>query len=342
MNNSKLSIQNKFTSQTNAALPVIMAPMFLVSNLAMIKSAMQNGIVGTFPTLNFREEGELDSVLKELNNFSSQGTNMPSYGVNLIVQKTNPLYEKHLKICIQCKVPFFITSLGNPKDVIKLAHAYGAKVYCDVTNFEHAHKSASAGCDGFIAVGAGAGGHAGNIPLNVLVPALKKKYPEMPVMAAGGISTGEGIASMLMLGADGASIGTRFIACDEAKVNDQYKTAIINAGMEDLMLTTRLSGTPCNVIKTEDALRMGAEQNWFERLLNNNPKTKKYFKMLVQFKGMKKLEKAIKPGNYKNLWSAGMSVEFIDSEMSVAEIVKQLDKELYETLKKSNNFIAAV
>lgn len=339
MNQKQLNIQNSFTSQTNARLPVIMAPMFLVSNQLMMQEAMSQGIVGTFPTLNFRKEGELQQVLSDLNSFSQSLHHAPAYGVNLIVQKTNVMYESHLQICVEAKVPFYITSLGNPGQVIKSAHSYGGKVYCDVTKMEHALKSDSAGCDGFIAVGAGAGGHAGTVPLNVLVPALKKRFPDKPVIAAGGISTGSGIASMMMLGADGASIGTRFIASHEAQVNDAYKQAIVNAGMEDLMLTTRLSGTPCNVIKTDEALRLGATQSALERFLNNNPKTKKYFKMLVQLRGMKKLERAVKPGNYTNLWSAGMSVEFISQVKSIKDIVEQLEIELYTALKSANSFL---
>ena len=132
--------------------PIIMAPMFLVSNEAMLKAGMQAGIMATFPTLNYRKEGELDVLLKTLAAFKTENIT-GNYGVNLIVQRSNPLYVKHLKICVENKVPFYITSLGSPKEVIEAAHAYGAKVFCDVTNIEHARKCYELNCDGFIAVG---------------------------------------------------------------------------------------------------------------------------------------------------------------------------------------------
>lgn len=212
----------------------------------------------------------------------------------MIVQKTNPLYAEHLKICVEHKVPFYITSLGNPKEVIDAAHSYGGKVFCDVTNLEHAAKCASLHCDGFIAVTQGAGGHAGPYPASVLIPTLHKAFPNIPVVAAGGIANGAGILSCLSLGAAGASIGTRFIASTEAAVSDAYKNAIVDSGMEDIMMSDRLSGTPCAIISTPYAKKIGPKQNLFERWMSKNPRTKKYFKMLIQYKGMNKFGECYK------------------------------------------------
>jgi nitronate monooxygenase len=327
----------QLTSALAIRYPVIMAPMFLVSNEKMVKAAMDNGIAGTFPSLNFRKEGELKQVLDRLNQHRALlAPGLGTYGVNLIVQKTNPLYTKHLKDCVAAEVPFYITSLGSPKEVIAAAHSYGAKVLCDVTNIQHAEKAAQAGCDGFIAVCAGAGGHAGPYPMHILVPALQKAFPDKLLVAAGGIATGQQLASALVLGAHGASIGTRFIASEEAGVSDEYKNAILDYGMEDIVLTERLSGTPCNVINTPAAKKIGYKQNWLEKQLNKNARTRKYFKMLVQLRGMKKLEAAVKPGNYEQLWSAGQSVEMVEDISSVHDIVNRLVQELEETLEKTN------
>jgi nitronate monooxygenase len=313
-----------------------MAPMFLVSNEKMVKAAMDNGIAGTFPSLNFRKEGELKAVLENLNKYMATLTpGQGTYGINLIVQKTNPLYSKHLKECVEAKVPFYITSLGSPKEVIAAAHSYGAKVFCDVTNMLHAEKAAQAGCDGFIAVCAGAGGHAGPYPMHILVPALQKAYPDKILIAAGGIATGQQMASALLLGADGASIGTRFIASDEAPVSEEYKKGVVDYGMEDIVLTERLSGTPCNVINTPAAKKMGYKQHWYEKMLSNNPRTRKYFKMLVQLRGMKKLEQAIKPNNYNQLWTAGQSVEMVHEVSSIKDIVTHIITDLKATLQKN-------
>lgn len=311
--------------------------MFLVSNENMMKAAISSGIAASFPSLNYRKEGELEHVLTSLNNCKKNNTG--TYGVNLIVQKSNPLYEKHLQICINAKVPFYITSLGNPKQVIEAAHSYGAKVFCDVTNIEHAQKANALNCDGFIAVGQGAGGHAGPFPLSILVASLKKNFPNKPIIAAGGIANGTGILSMLSLGAAGVSIGTRFIASTEASVNKEYKDAIVDSKMTDIVLSEKLSGTPCTIINTPYAKKIGYKLNFFEKLLANNKTTKKYFKMLFQLKGMNKLEKSIKPGNYNNLWCAGQSVELIDHIIPVSEIIDQLKQETFEAYNRLNKLI---
>lgn len=326
----------KFKSKLNSVLqidfPIIMAPMFLVSNAAMLKAGIRSGIMATFPSLNYRKAGELSSIIDELEACRHQYP-QGSYGVNLIVQQSNPLLAEHLKICIAKKVPFFITSLGNPTEVITQAHSYGGKVFCDITNLEHAEKCAKAGCDGFIAVGQGAGGHAGPNPLQVLVPALRERYPDLPIVAAGGITSGAGILSAQVLGADGVSVGTRFIASTEASVAAEYKQAIVESGMDDIVMTTKLSGTPCTIINTPTAKKMGYTQSWFERWLSQNKRTKKWFKMLVQLRGMKKLEASVLPNNYKRLWCAGKSSELIHSVNSCEEIIKTLREEYASRLR---------
>jgi nitronate monooxygenase len=328
-----MSVKN-ITELLHIKSPIIMAPMFLVSNLNMLKSAIDSGIMGVLPSLNIRNEKELSLFFQTLNDYKKAKNG--SYGVNLIVQKTNILFEKHLKICVENKVPFYITSLGNPKQVIDAAHAYGAKVFCDVTNIIHAKKCADAGCDGFIAVGQGAGGHAGNNPLHILIPSLIEHFPNIPVVAAGGISNGVSMLSVMAAGAKGVSIGTRFIASNEAGVSDEYKNAIVNSKMDDIVMTTKISGTPCTIIDTPYAKKIGYEQNWLEKLLSNNQYVKKYFKMLVQIRGMKNLESSIKPGNYKTLWCAGKSVELIHEIKSCKEIVEDLMNE-FQIAKR--NFI---
>lgn len=322
-----MSITNKVTQDLKITFPMIMAPMFLVSNENMMKCGLNAGIMATFPTLNYRKEGELHQLLQALNVYKSSNNSQGNFGVNLIVQQSNPLYKKHLAVCIENKVPFYITSLGNPKEVIEKAHAYGAKVYCDVTNLTHAEKCASLNCDGFIAVGQGAGGHAGPNPLHILIPALVNQFPHIPVIAAGGIASGIAMLSVLASGAQGFSIGTRFIASNEAQVSQEYKDAIVQSGMDDIVMTTRISGTPCSIINTPYAQKIGYQQTWFERTLNENKTVKKYFKMLTQIRGMKKLEDSVKPGNYKTLWCAGKSVEMIHKIQTCEQIVNDLKSE---------------
>ena len=332
-----MNFKNNLNTLLDIEFPIIMAPMFLVSNLEMMKAGIRAGIMATFPSLNYRKDGELEAVLDELNKYCKDSKG--SYGVNIIVQKSNPLSIKHTKICLDKKVPFFITSLGSPKEVIEGAHQYGGKVFCDVTNIIHAKKCLDSKCDGFIAVGQGAGGHAGPNPLQVLIPALKEHFPNVPIVAAGGIVNGSGLLSVQVLGASGVSIGTRFIATTEAGVNDNYKKAIVSSGMEDIVMTTKLSGTPCAVINNDAAKKMGYTQNWFEKLLSNNSQTKKWFKMLVQIRGMKKLEKSILPNNYQSLWTAGKSSELIHDILPCETIVANIKKEYQDSLNEAASLV---
>lgn len=332
-----MTLSNRLTQSLNIRFPLIQAPMFLVSNEAMMKAGMDAGIMSVFPSLNFRDEGQLSAVIDSLKTHKDAANASGDFGVNLIVQKTNVMFEKHFKVCVDKKVPFYITSLGSPKEVIEAAHEYGGKVFCDVTNLKHAEKVAGFNCDGFIAVGSGAGGHAGGTPANLLVETLRVRYPEMMVIAAGGIATGRGIASALAAGADGVSVGTRFIASTEASINDQYKQAIVDANVDDIVMTTRLSGTPCSVILTDEVKQMGLEQNWLERKMNKSSWLKKYYKMLVQLKGMGKLAKSVKPGNYSNIWSAGKSVELIHDVSSIKDIVARLEQETSAAISDLNS-----
>lgn len=312
-------------SLLNISHPLVMAPMFLVSNYRMIEAAIVEGIMGCFPTLNFRDDEELNNILAKLNDLlTARKGNPGNYGVNIIVQKANPYYTRHLEICMDHKVPVIITSLGKPEETIRRAHQYGGKVFCDVTNIAHAKKCYSHDCDGFIAVGQGAGGHAGPYPLMLLVESLRKNFPDKPVLAAGGIANGRSLLSALAAGASAGYCGTRFIACTEAEIPDEYKNAVIHSHMDDIVMTERISGTPCTIINTDFAQKIGTKQNRFERMLSNNPRTKKYFKMLIQKRGFTWLEDALKPGNYRNLWCAGQSVEMIDEIKPVKEIIREM------------------
>lgn len=326
-------IKNKLCEQIGISFPLIMAPMFLASNEEMIKAAIRNGICGLFPTLNFLKNDNLEQCIVRLHNYKKNFQN-GTFGVNMVIQKSNNLYKEHLEICVKNKVPFYTTSLGNPADVIEQAHSYGAKVYCDVTNLTHAKKCASAGCDGFFAVGQGAGGHAGPYSLQVLIPALKKNFPEIPVVAAGGIATGQGIISALALEADAVAMGTRFIASTECGVSKEYKMAIVKAGMDDIVMSERISGTPNSIINTPFAKKIGLKPNWIEKMILHNAATKKHFRKLTQKKGMEMLEKSISPGNYNNLWIAGQSAELVNDIKSCDEIIKTLKSETLISLNK--------
>lgn len=305
--------------------PIMMAPMFLVSNETMIKAAVASGIAGVFPALNFRKEGELKGVLDRLQAFKAGGNHSGNFGVNLIVQRTNKQHQVHLSTCVEAKVPFYITSQGDPEEVIQAAHSYGARVLCDVSTLKHAENAARAGCDGFVAVGAGAGGHAGPYPLNILLPSLRKAFPDKFLIAAGGMAHGRQIAAARVLGADAVSVGTRFIASPEAGVAEDYKSAILGARLEDIVLSEKLSGVPCNIINTPYARKIGHKQSWLERQLSHNPRARRTFR---------KLRPSLLSNGYLMLWSAGQSVEMVEEVLPVDTIVQNLLREYQEAIQE--------
>lgn len=320
-------MKTALTEMLGIELPVIMAPMFLVTNVEMIVAAADAGMAGCIPALNFRTIEELDKGLKEI----KARTKKP-FGVNLIVNKSNILARKQLDKCLENGVNFFITSLGSPEEVIRESKKHGVRVFCDVIEENYAKKVEDLGADGIIAVNSGAGGHLGNIPASVLIPALKQKC-KIPVISAGGVGTGSGMLSMLALGADGLSMGSPFIATTESGVTQEYKQACIDYNAQDIVVTTKLSGSRCTVINTPYVQKIGTEQNVVENLLNKNKQLKKYAKMLTYYKGMKSIEKAAFSATYKTVWCAGSSIEFTHKIESISDIVSRLKSEMIEAEK---------
>lgn len=304
--------------------PVIMAPMFLISNTKMIKAALDNGITGAFPALNYRTEKELRAAILEIKAHSSK-----PFGVNLIVNKSNPKYKAQLETLIELEVGYIITSLGNPKEVIEQAHKKNIKVFCDVIDLKYAQKVESLGADALIAVNSEAGGHAGKIKPKELINLLNENC-NIPVIAAGGIARGIDLKNVMDWGAAGASIGTIFIACNEAEISQEYKQAIVDYGAKDVVLTTKMSGSALTVINTPYVQSIGTKATFWEWVLHNNKSLKKYVKMWIAFKGMKQVEKAAKEATYKTVWCAGPAIEHVKSIKPIADIIKKLTSE-YET-----------
>jgi nitronate monooxygenase len=321
-------LETEFTKLIKCDLPIIGAPMFLVSNEDMVVAISEAGGVGTFPALNYRPIEAYRDALKTIRSRTKK-----PIGVNVIVNKSNSRASDDLKYALDAGVDLFITSLGSPKQVIEEAHKNGAKVLCDVTNLEHAKKVQDLGADGVIAVGTGAGGHAGPISPVVLIPWLKKNL-NIPVIAAGGVADGYSMAGMLALGAAGVSVGTRFIASTEAKIDQNYKQAVIKASPEDIVMTTRVSGTPAAVIRTEYIDKIGLDLPWYLKALKSQPALKNYVVPLIHWLGMKQLEAAAKGASWKTVWSAGQSVGLIEKEMSCQQILDSMVEE-YLAAKKA-------
>ncbi|MDX1627051.1 MAG: nitronate monooxygenase [Fulvivirga sp.] len=323
------NVKTALTNMLDIDYPVIMAPMFLVSNAAMTIAAIESGITGAIPALNYRTDTAFREALKEIRD----ATDGP-FGINLIVNKSNYRLDEQLKTCVDYKVDFIITSLGSPQKVIDACKSHGIKVFCDVTDEKYAKKVESMGADALIAVNNRAGGHAGPLPPEQLIPLLKG-HCSIPVISAGGVGTGSQLKTMLDLGACGISMGSPFIATKESEVSDDYKQAIVDYGANDIVMTTKLSGTPCTVINTPYVQEIGTKQNWLERLLNKNKTLKKYAKMLTFYKGMKSLKKAAFSATYKTLWCAGPSIEYVKNVRPVKDVVQQLVDEFEKARKQA-------
>lgn len=298
--------------------PIIVAPMFLVSNSAMIIAAIESGVTAAVPALNYRTDKEFRAAISEI----KAKTDGP-FGVNLIVNKSNIRLKEQLSTCVKMEVDFIITSLGSPNEVIKLCKPKGIKVFCDVVDIAYAQKVEGLGADAVIAVNNSAGGHAGNLSAEELIPLLLQNC-SIPVISAGGVGTAEGVQKILGLGACGLSIGSPFIACEEAPISQEYKQACVDYGAADIVMSTKISGTPCTVINTPYVQEIGTQQNWLERLLSKNKKLKKWVKMFTFMKGMKAIEKAAFGATYKSVWCAGPSIEHTHAIRPLKEIVADL------------------
>ena len=308
------------TSLLKIKHPIIIAPMFLVSNTKMVIEGMKSGVAGCIPALNYRTLEELRASIQELKDAKVEGG---SFGYNLIVNKSNPKAKDQLKVLCEEGVDFIITSLGSPEETIREAHKVGIKVFCDVTDLSFAKKVESLRADALIAVNNQAGGHRGKISPEELIKELNENTT-LPVISAGGVASKADIDKMLSYGAVGVNVGSPFIASNESAVSDEYKQACVDYGAKDIVMTQRISGTPCTVINTPYVQKIGTKETWLERILNKNKSLKKWVKMIRFYIGMKATEKAATQATYKTVWVAGPSIENTKAILPVKEIVKKL------------------
>ena len=300
--------------------PVIQAPMFLVSNTTMVIEAMKCGIAGCIPALNYRTLPELRAAIQELKAAKPTGG---SFGFNLIVNKSNVKYKGQLEVLCEEGCDFIITSLGSPEETIKQAHKAGIKVFCDVVDLKFAKKVEGLGADAVIAVNNQAGGHRGGASPKDLITELVENCA-IPIISAGGVGCKADIDTMMSYGAAGVSVGSPFIASVEANVTQEYKQACVDYGADDIVVTERISGTPCTVINTPYVQKIGTKATWIETLLNKNRKLKKWVKMIRFSIGMKATKNAAQKATYKTVWVAGPSIEHTKKILPTKDIVKRL------------------
>ncbi|AIO76897.1 NAD(P)H-dependent flavin oxidoreductase [Burkholderia multivorans] len=304
----------------NLTLPVIASPMFIVSYPELVLAQCKAGIVGSFPALNARPAELLDEWLTQIQSeLAAYKSSHPDavigpIAVNQIVHQSNVRLEHDVRVCVDHKVPIFITSLRAPaREIVDAVHSYGGIVLHDVINLRHAQKALEAGVDGLILVAAGAGGHAGTTSPFALVGEVRRIF-DGPIVLSGAIANGGSILAAQAMGADLAYMGTRFIATQEAHAVEDYKRAILNAKSSDIIYTNLFTGVHGNYIR-ESIEKAGLDPE----ALPESDKSK------MNFGGDK--AKA-----WKDIWGAGQGVGLMDDLPSVGALVERLKSE-YDAAK---------
>ena len=291
-------------------LPVVAAPMFLVSNPQLVLACCRGGIVGSFPALNQRESSGFKAWLEEIE--AGLDAQCAPYAVNLIVHGSNPRLQADLAICVEHRVPIVITSLGAAKEVVDAVHSYGGLVFHDVTTRRHAEKAAAAGVDGLIAVAAGAGGHAGTWSPFALIAEIRQFFNKT-LLLAGCLNRGHEVLAAQLLGADLAYLGTRLIATQENAASEAYKQMLLDAQAADIIHTPAVSGVPASF------MRQSLELAGYDLKQLQNKGEINYGEKL---KPMDEEAKA-----WKTVWSAGQGVGGIGDLPSVEQLIARLDSE---------------
>ena len=313
----------------NLSLPVIAAPMFLISGPRLVIECCKNGIIGTFPALNQRTtegfEKWIIEIKSALDSFEKEtGKKAAPFGVNLIVHQTNPRVKADLKVCVKHKVPIIITSLGAVPQLVGAIHSYGGLVFHDVIKKRHAEKAAEAGVDGLILVCAGAGGHAGTLNPMPFIAEIKKFFHKT-ILLSGCISNGQDIASALQMGADIAYMGTRFINTKESKAPENYRKMIIESGANDIVYTAAISGVSANFLRPS-LEAMGITEEML--------KTTKKIDFGKELSAMEKEAKA-----WSTIWSAGQGVTNISDNPTVKSLIENMKNEFKTAIKSQQSLL---
>ena len=298
-------------------LPVVAAPMFLISNPQLVLACCGNGVVGSFPALNQRDSAGFKGWLEEIEVGLGQLQAPAPYAVNLIVHPSNPRLQADLALCVEHQVPIVITSLGAVKEVVDAVHAYGGLVFHDVTTRRHAEKAAQAGVDGLIAVAAGAGGHAGTWSPFALAAEIRQFF-DKTLLLAGCINHGHEILAAQLLGADLAYMGTRFIATQESHAQEAYKQMLLGAHAADIVHTPAVSGIPASF------LRQSLEQAGYDMAA---------LKAGQEQGKLKPIDDEAKA--WKTVWSAGQGVGEIHDLPGAAALIERLHGEYRAALERS-------
>ncbi|GHA90515.1 2-nitropropane dioxygenase [Algimonas arctica] len=305
-------------------IPVIAAPLFIVSGPDLVIAQCKAGIIGSFPALNARPADMLEKwivrIKLELEAYQRDNPDaiVAPFAVNQICHPSNNRLAHDMEVCVKHEVPIIITSLQANQKVYDAAHSYGGIILHDVTNIRHTKKALSMGADGIIAVCAGAGGHAGTLSPFALIPEIRKFF-DGPILCSGSMSTGGSIAGAIGIGADMAYMGTRFIATDEANAEAAYKQEIVDSSGADIVYSPLFTGVHGNYLRGS-IVKAGMDPD-------NLPTADK---TSMNFGSGGNTDKKA----WKDIWGAGQGVGTIDSSTSVADVVNTLETEFKSALAR--------
>jgi nitronate monooxygenase len=301
----------------NLSIPVVGAPLFIISHPELVIAQCKAGVVGSFPALNARPEAQLDDwlaqITEELADYKAKNPDkkVAPYAVNQIVHTSNNRLEHDLKMCVKYKVPIVITSLGAVPEVNEAVHSYGGIVLHDIINIRHAHSAINKGADGLIAVATGAGGHAGMLSPFALIQEIREWF-DGPLLLSGSIANGGAILAAQAMGADLAYIGSPFIATDEARAMDEYKNAIAEYKAKDIVYTNLFTGVHGNYLKPSIE-KSGMDP---DNLPESDPSAMNFAS------GGNSDAKA-----WKDIWGCGQGIGAIDKVQPTADFIAKLTAE---------------
>lgn len=297
-------------------LPVIVAPMFLISTPQMVIESSKAGMIGSFPLLNARPASECAKWMQEI----KEALPTEPWAVNFIChERENARYEEDFALIKEYQPPIVITSLGNPAPVVEAVHAYGGQVFSDVIYVKHAKKAAAAGVDGLVLVTAGAGGHGGTLNPFAFVSEVRAFF-DGTICLSGTISTGADIVAARLIGADYAYIGTRFLTAAEGNTTDDFKDMVIDSHIEDIIYTDAFSGVHANYL-IPSIIKNGLDPK------NLQSKGK------LDFSGMTDAKA------WKDIWSAGQGIGNVKGRQTIAEIAAELREQMDTAIEQAGTLL---
>jgi nitronate monooxygenase len=300
-------------------LPVVGAPMFIVSNPTLVVAQCKAGVVGSFPALNARPQPELRTWIRQIRSelaaWDAAHPEAPAapFAVNQIVHKSNNRLEHDLAVCVEEQVPLIITSLGAREDLNRAIHGYGGVVLHDVINVVHAEKALERGADGLILVCAGAGGHAGTLSPFALVQEIRRFF-QGPLALSGAIAHGRSVLATRAMGADLAYVGSAFIATEEANASAAYKDGIVAGAANDIVYTNLFTGVRGNYLRSS-IINAGLDP---ENLPSSDPSKMNF---------ASKEDGATPVKAWRDIWGCGQGIGVVEQVVSVATLVDRLERE---------------